>query len=280
MNCTSAVRLSRSAASKSAERAGRRYGELLLKALFGYLHENGYAFAFLTVYEHHEGLIILLEDFGFERREPNKGSTGERFYVKTLRPTEEDLAELSPLKLHTKFGPPALKLDDVYLVPIKPVYHRLLFPDAEQPDQPEQLAFDLGTVPAPTPTPFGNALRKAYLSHTKSRQLQPGSTILFYRSQDRQAVTAVGVVEQTLGSRDASEVAAFVGQRSVYSLEEIEAMCDHDEVLAILFRQDRLLETPISLEEMIAENLAKQHPQSVQSTLEEVRPWLLARIGG
>lgn len=102
----------------SGERAGRRYGELLLKMLFNYLDENGYEHAFLTVYDHHEGLIGLLEDFGFERRLPDKAATNEGYYVKPLRATDEERAEMPPLDFHVRFGPPAVYPDDVHLVPI------------------------------------------------------------------------------------------------------------------------------------------------------------------
>jgi ribosomal protein S18 acetylase RimI-like enzyme len=264
----------------SESRAGRRYGELLLKTIFRYLVENGYEYAFLTVFERHAGLITMLEDFGFVRREPDKAG-GERFYVKALHPTPAQREEMSPLDFHVRFGPPAVKLvdDDVFLVPIQPQYHRLLFPDAEQRDTPQQLELDLG-VPAHEPRPFGNALRKAYLCHTPSRQLDPGSALLFYRSWDKQAVTCVGVVEETRVSRDATEVTEFVGQRTVYSLQEIEEMCQHGEVVAIRFRQDRLLSEPIGRDEMVAEGVAKGAPRTVQRVPSEVNPWLIDRIGG
>lgn len=57
-------------------------------------------------------------------------------------------------------------------------------------------------------------------------------------------------------------------------------MCDHDEVLAIRFRQDRLLDTPISRGEMVDNGLARQHPQSIQAVPQEANPWLIGRIGG
>jgi GNAT superfamily N-acetyltransferase len=263
----------------SEERAGRRYGELLLKSIFAFLHENGYGFAYLSVFAKHEGLIALLEDFGFARHGPDALS-GERYYVKTLQPTPNDRAAMAPLPFHIRYGPPAIKLDHAYLVPILPTYHRLLFPDAEGPAGPQQLELDLAGVPATGPRPFGNALRKAYLCHTPSRQLTPGAAILFYRSQDVMAITSVGVVEQTLESSDATEVAEFVGQRSVYSLEEIAQLCREGEVVAIRFRQDRLLATPIGRAEMVSNGVAKQHPQSVQAVPPEVYPWLVGRIGG
>lgn len=181
------------------ERQGRRYRELLLKTLFLYLFENGYDHAFVTVFERHAGLISLLEDFGFRRRDPDT-ALGELVYVKALRPTSEQRQAMTSLDYHIEFGPPAVKLveGEVFLVPIQRHYHTMLFADAEPQSEPElQLQLELGLPPI-EPKPFGNALRKAYLSNSPSRRLVPGATLLFYRSGDQRGVTCVGVVEDTL----------------------------------------------------------------------------------
>jgi len=263
------------------ERQGRRYGELLLKTLFLYLFENRYHYAFVTVFERHAELIALLEDFGFRRHEPDTG-LGERVYVKALHASATERDAIGPLEYHVRFGPPALKLveDRVFLVPIQPRYHKLLFPDAEPPPEPEaQLRLPLDLVPL-EPRPFGNALRKAYLSNSPSRQLVPGATLLFYRSGDHQGVTCIGVVEQTLVSRDPVGVAAFVGQRTVYSLGDITGLCGRGEVVAVLFRQDRLLPTPLASDELVFKGVARRAPQSISRVPPEVIPWLSHRIGG
>ncbi len=263
------------------ERQGRRYGELLLKTLFLYLFENGYDYTFVTVFERHAGLMSLLEDFGFHRHDPDT-SLGERVYVKALRPTSEQRQAMASLHYHIEFGPPAVKLVEgqVFLVPIQPHYHTMLFPDAEPQSEPElQLQLELGLPPL-APKPFGNALRKAYLSNSPSRQLVPGATLLFYRSGDQRAVTCVGVVEDTLVSCDAAQVVSFAGQRTVYSLEDITNMCSHREVVTVLFRQDRLLPTPIPIEELMFEGVVRRPPQSITRVPPEVIPWLGPRIGG
>jgi ribosomal protein S18 acetylase RimI-like enzyme len=265
----------------SEERQGRRYGELLLKTLFLFLFEKGYAYAFVTVFERHSGLIALLEDFGF-RRHPRDSALGERIYVKALRGTPEERATMNALAYHSTFGPPAVKLVEggVFLVPILPRYHNLLFPDAEGQQEPEaQLELELGLPPRDAPEPYGNALRKAYLCHSPNRRLRPGSTLLFYRSRDAKAVTCVGVVEDTLVSTTSEDVVAFVGQRTVYSARDIQGMCKRGPVLAVLFRQDRLLPTPIPREELVSEGVVTQAPQSISRVPLEVIPWLEGRIG-
>jgi ribosomal protein S18 acetylase RimI-like enzyme len=263
----------------SQERQGRRYGELLLKTLFQYLAENGYDFAFLTVFDRHAGLISLLEDFGFDRHTPDT-PLGERVYVKALRPSAQQRDQMTALEFHIRFGPPALKLvaEQAFVVPIQPHFHALLFPDAQR-DSAQQLELDLG-ISSTSPRPFGNAIRKAYLSNSPSRQLRAGATILFYRSRAEQAVTSIGVVEDTLVSQDASYLLSFAGQRTVYSFQEIESLCSHGEVVAMLFRQDRLLPTPIPRDELVSQGVVRRAPQSIARVPPEVIPWLTARLGG
>ena len=252
----------------SEEHRGRRYGELLLKTAFNELHANRYNYVWLTVFERHAALITMLEDFGFERRQ-DETPLGELVMVKHLTPT--DGATRDHFAYHSHFGPPAVdpSLDGgVYVIPIQPRYHGRLFPD-----HPREQARLL-----PDDDPFGNALRKAYLSRSLIAPLPRGATILFYRSDDWQAITAVGVVEQSMRSGDPSDVAAFAGQRTVYSYEEIETMA-HRAVLAILFRQDRLLDPPWPLDDLRAAGVLNAAPQSItQVHSEEGIQWLTSRL--
>ena len=154
------------------------------------------------------------------------------------------------------------------MIPIQPRYHGRLFPG--HPHEQARLL--------PDDDPFGNALRKAYLSRSPIAPLPRGATILFYRSDDWQAITAVGVVEQSMRSGDPSAVAAFAGQRTVYSYREIETMT-HPAALAILFRQDRLLDSPWPLNGLRAAGVLNAPPQSItQVHSEDGIEWLTSRL--
>ena len=252
----------------SEEHRGRRYGELLLKAAFSELHANRYDHAWLTVFDRHTQLITMLEDFGFERH-PERTGIGELVMVKRLRPG--DGATHDPFAYHRRFGPPAVDIpssNGVYVIPIQPRYHSRLFPD--HPREPARLL--------PDDDPFGNALRKAYLSRSAIEPLPSGATILFYRSDDWRAVSAVGVVEQSRRSGDPSEVAAFAGQRTVYSYEEIEMMT-RPSALAVLFRQDRLVDGPWPFDVLYDAGVLNAPPQSItQLRSEEGIAWLTSRL--
>ncbi|MXW23979.1 MAG: GNAT family N-acetyltransferase [Chloroflexi bacterium] len=253
----------------SEEHRGRRYGELLFKALFNELHVNRYDHVWLTVFDRHAQLIAMAEDFGFERL-PARTELGELVMVKRLTPTDETLRD--PLDYHRRFGPPAvhpsLPRSGVYVIPIQPRYHGRLFPD--HPGEPPRFL--------PDNDPFGNALRKAYLSQSVIAPLPPGATILFYRSDDWQAISAVGVVEESMRSADPSQIAALAGQRTVYSYDEIVAMA-RSTAIAILFRQDRLLDQPWSRGDLMAAGVLNAAPQSItQVRSEDGIAWLTNRL--
>ena len=104
-----------------------------------------------------------------------------------------------------------------------------------------------------------------------------GSTLLFYRSGDAHAITCVGVLEAAARSGDAAELAALVGKRTVYSLEQIEVLA-RKPTLALLFRQDRLLARPIALADAEASQLLSGPPQSISAVRGEGFEWLARRI--
>lgn len=246
---------------------GHRYGELLLKTVFAYLQENAYEGAFIEVYPKHEELIELLKDFGFE--EVGTKATEEVILAKGLVPPQE--THLDPLAFNVRYGPHQVSVGDAagaFIVPIQPQYHRLLFPEAEVVQQLPLFQ---------SSHPFGNSLRKAYLCGSRITTLKPGSLLLFYRSQDLQAVTAVGVAEGLLRSTSADEIARFVGRRTVYAYEDIQKMAAHP-VLAVLFRQARLLRAPWPLSLVKRSGLVQGAPQSIAKIPKEAEVWLTQQL--
>jgi hypothetical protein len=177
---------------------------------------------------------------------------------------------LSALDFHVSYGPPALRPEpsQTFIVPIQPVFYEGLFPDS--PD------LQMGLF---APRPYGNALRKAYLSHAGTRLPAPGATLLFYRSGNPQAVAAVGVLEAVKVSSDPDEILAFVGSRTVYPAAEVINMTTRGDVVAYLFRQDRFLEPPLRLAELIAKGLITAPPQSTLTVSAGGFQWLAGRLG-
>lgn len=246
---------------------GLRYGELLLKTLFAYINENSYTTAFVEVFPKHEYLLRLFEDFGFRRTESK--SNGEIVMIKAFRP-EPDAPALGALEFNITYGPFALTMTgaQVFVVPIQPRFHQLLFPESEQQ---LQLKTELH--------PFSNSIRKAYLCHAVLRKIKPGDLLLFYCSQVTQAVTAIGVVEETLTSRKAAEIARYVGKRTVYPYVEIERMAAKP-VLAILFRLSRFVPGAWPLDLLVRAGIVRSAPQSiVRVRNSEAHSWIANQLG-
>ena len=79
-------------------------------------------------------------------------------------------------------------------------------------------------------------------------------------------------------SDDATEIAEFAGQRTVYSYSEIEELA-RQEVLTILFRQDRLLDTPWPLDDLIGARILNAAPQSItQIHDKEAIEWIIRQL--
>jgi predicted nucleic acid-binding protein/L-amino acid N-acyltransferase YncA len=246
---------------------GAKFGELLLKTVFDYAWQNKYDWLFVTVFEKHAGLQQLLTDFGF-RSLDCRTNLGELIYAKPFAPQlSEDNTDA--LGFNIRYGPYTILQNatvPIFIVPIMPKYHALLFPEAER-----QL------VLSPGEHPFGNSIRKAYLCNSNIRTVTPGSLLLFYRSGDAQHVDVLGVVEGTLVSRDPVSVLSQVSKRTVYSLHDIEKLCESD-VLAILFRQSRILSAPIQLEEMLKAGVLAAHPQTITTIQQQHRAWIFNRL--
>jgi L-amino acid N-acyltransferase YncA len=246
---------------------GYRFGELLLKTLFDYAYANNFDHLYVEIFPKYADAISLFEDFGFEALD-EKTSKGELVLAKPMKFSHDDYESHGPLEFNIRFGPRHIKLygATAFVVPIVPEYHRLLFPEFE-----EQQSLMQGQ------DPFGNSIRKAYLCYAPIRGIKSGDALLFYRSQDEQRITCIGVAEKTLVSSHPNEIARFVGKRTVYSYAAIEKMTNKP-VLAILFRLARVLDDRLPLDSLINHAILTAAPQSIATVKEEGIAWLRERL--
>jgi predicted RNA-binding protein with PUA-like domain/L-amino acid N-acyltransferase YncA len=245
----------------ASEAEGAKRGELVLKAVFQYANEHDADFIYVTVFEHHVGLVALFESFGFTAIDQHS-ELGELVMVKQCRPPAH-VSDCTPLDYNRLYGPGAAIVGRAFVIPIQPHWHDVLFPEARFQGRL------LGEEPS------GNAMLKAYLCRSSIRRLSPGDLVLFYRSRDQKAATVIGVVEETLPSDDPDKVRRFVSTRTVYTDRDIAAMCDEGEVLAILFRQDRALDFTWPLALLKEHRVLSAAPQSIQQiSNEEGLEWL------
>lgn len=209
---------------------GRKLGERLLFSAFKYTAGNGIPYIYLHTYgKEHEMLVSLCQDYGFAFAGKYQGR--DDVFIKIMSPPSSMPTPLDPLTYAVQFYPHFMDSDRVskFIVPIKPQYHNDLFADTSDnarglfAHDPKQYG------------PQGNTIKKAYICHANTTQIQPGDLLLFYRTHDRKSVECIGVVEQTYRSRQIDKVLPMVSKRTVYSKADIEEWLKR-KTLVILFR--------------------------------------------
>lgn len=208
--------------------AGYRVGELLLSIALSYCSRNGIAETYVTVFPKYGELVDLLTEFGF--KDAGESKRGERVMLKHLRPPV-DAPPLPPLEHLYRFFPDFLDGPGVrkFLVPVRPAYHKLLFPDLGKPGHQTTLYGIFGGAHA-----AGNAIRKAYICGRANAKLRVGDILLFYRSTDWRTPTHRGIVERSAVCSTVDDVLDLVGNRTVLPLTALGEMT-RSRAFAILF---------------------------------------------
>jgi hypothetical protein len=241
---------------------GNKIGELLLKISIDLTIQNDCDEIFLTHFtEANDRLVELISEYGFVKAGVN--SRGEDIYLKKLVPESQDIIGLPPAEIFKKYYPSfydgvAVKK---WIVPIYPEFHTRLFTDYRHRQ----------TMLLEHANEFiveGNAIKKAYLSHSRIRQLKPGDILLFYRSKDDQSITSLGVIEEVkVGMKEIDEIIRFVGKRTVYTRDEIETT--PKPLTVILFRHHFHLKNPLKLTTLLASGIFNGPPQSIMQISDE-----------
>lgn len=234
---------------------GQKIGELLLKTAFHFATQNRVEQIFThTDAVKHPRLVDLLEDFGFQSVGPYRDDT---VFVKAHPVIQPDV-ESDPVGYlrhyypHHQSGPHIRK----FVVPIVPGYHQVLFPDYHREGDHRPLVDMTGGNTA------GNAIKLAYLCHSKTTKVRPGDLIVFYRSHDHMEATSLGVVEQLEMTNDPETIIELVKRRTVYSLAEIEAMALKP-TKVILFRIVKHFPRPARLSDLLGQGVLNAQPQSI-----------------
>ncbi len=252
---------------KVAEDAqGVRRGELLLKSVVEVARERGLTQLYLEVMPHREELVEWLPRFGFEAVSADDTNL---VFVKRLSPAVA-AEPREPLQHAIAYGPGSLRVRRAHVVPIQDRWHSRLLPEAS--DQGDLLA---GSEAC------GNAICKAYVCRSSTRKLAPGDCLLFLRTgAGPSQVTAIGVVEDTRVTEDLGELVGAVGARTVYSRDELAAICRAGPTLAVLFRLDRRVSPPWSLTDLLNAGVLRGAPQSITELTAEGVAWLDSQLAG
>jgi GNAT superfamily N-acetyltransferase len=239
---------------------GKKIGELFLKMAFRYATANRLEYIFIHGdSEQHRFLFDLLEDFGFYQIGTHPGSNGrDAVYLKD-HPVLPPVVDLPPFNYMRRYFPHFKSDSSVskFVVPIRPAYHDILFPDYEQPGTFQMQLFK------PSNT-AGNAIKLAYLCHSPIKKIAAGDIVLFYRSSDLQAITSVGVVEEYKALSDAAEIAQLVSRRTVYSMTEIQQLALKP-TKVMLFRLINHFHRPVLHDWLVVNGLINGNIQSITS---------------
>jgi predicted nuclease of predicted toxin-antitoxin system len=228
---------------------GRRIGELFLKKAFTYASTNKLNHIYLTALPEKSHLLDLCSKYGFQPF----GRKGEEIVLVKNHPELPPTDSLDPLDYHVRYSP-HFRVEEnhpIYLIPIQPKFHQLLFPETQQQQ-------DLFTDPV-----IGNALTLAYLCHAQIGCLASGGVALFYRSVDLKAITTIGIVESSITSSKIEKIMEAVSKRTVYKEAEIRTMCEKD-TKVILFRLSTHLEKPIPFAWLKENKIVNGPIQSIQ----------------
>lgn len=210
---------------------GRRLGERLLFSAFKYAVEHNIPYVYLHTYgKEHEMLVSLCQDYGFELAGKHENQRDD-VYIKEMSAPTLMPDGISNLTYAVTYYPHYLDAAAIgkFIVPIKPEYHNDLFADTSD------VASSLFAHDPSQYSPQSNTIKKAYICHANTSQIQSGDLLFFYRTHDRKNIECMGVVEQTYRGHDIDTVLPLVSKRTVYSRKEVEEWLKKD-TLVILFR--------------------------------------------
>lgn len=164
---------------------------------------------YVTIYPKHEGLIRILQRYGFNE----EGKKGEELVlVKNMKTITGDILKDYPLLTTTD--------KRKFLLSIYPMYHTKMFPDSilrNEERQKYELVKDVS---------YTNSIHKIYLCFMPDTvQLQRGDIVTIYRTKDdkgparyRSVITSVCQIEEVKTNKDFANVKDFLEYTNYYSI--------------------------------------------------------------
>lgn len=264
-------RLKISTLKVAEDRRGSKTGELLISIAIQEAVNHEIEEIYLTHYiQEQDYLVQLVAKYGFVKK--SETDDGESIFIKRVTPGPTD--DPDPQEAQVRFYPSFYDGNDVnkFLVPVKPLYHSRLF-TSYAARQPKLREFS-GQFYSE-----GNAIKKAYLSHSNTRQLDPQDILLFYRTNDHKSITSLGVVEQVdYDVSDAGRISDIVGRRSVFKQHELAEYAEKPTTV-ILFTWHFDLQNPIHYQQLLDEEVVTGPIQSIQQ-IEQKEYKYIRRAGG
>ena len=239
---------------------GRKLGELFLKVAIRHAIENNLNEIYLTHYtKPNDQLVNLMEEYGFIKLA--RKINGEDVYFKIFDKAipKEEIENITPVDLNKKYYPAFYDGQRVrkHIIPIRPLYHDRLF--IEYRRRIPSIFEGAGEL-----ITEGNTIKKAYICHTKSKKLNSGDILFFYRSIDRKELTSICTAENVFQNvKKYEDVIKLVGNRTVYSKDDLLEILGQGPATIIIFLLHFDLKQYISLHNLQRAGIVRRAPQSV-----------------
>lgn len=233
---------------------GKRIGETFIKIIISKAIEENISEIYVTVFPNQNFLIDLFKEYGFKKYTYKNSKNGQG-------QNQKELVLVRSLKAKDFY--PFIKIvkQNIFVLPIIPKYHKLLFPEAEK-----ELQIDLRDYSALNTS--SNAIKKAFISNAKMKKIKTGDILLFYASHDKMAITTLGVVDAVFTNfKTKEEIYQLVRKRTAYTREELENISRKDS-LVILLKHYITFEKPIDLDYLQEKGIIKgniQRPRSIEN---------------
>ena len=211
---------------------GKKIGECFIKIMVNEAIQKNVDEIYVTTFEKQESLIYLLKQYGFKLF-THKNTT------KSDDTIEREAIYVKNIKDKSQYPFVQLKDQGIFVFPVIPKYHKLLFEDAEE-------SYQISIDDTQGKNTSANAIKKAFISNAKIKKIKPGDIVLFYASHNRKAITVLGIVETTWNDFESQEeIFNIVRKRTAYDEEELKLVTDLDS-LVIMFKHYITFKNPIT----------------------------------
>lgn len=188
---------------------GTRLGERFIKIIMDNAVNENVDICYVTIYPKYNGLIRLVEEFGFEEYGiKGKEPYSEKVFVKNMRVKRADLNKQFPIV--------DLCVGKNYLLSIYPQYHSVMFPDSILTTENENIITDIS---------YTNSIHKIYVCSMDVDVLKYGDKVVIYRTAEQgksaeysSVVTSICVVEEVRNQSEFESFDEFYDYASQYSV--------------------------------------------------------------
>ncbi|WP_242164968.1 N-acetyltransferase [Lysobacter sp. M15] len=228
---------------------GTKLGERFIKKIFDHAIYEDVEEIYVTVFEQHEGLIRLLNRYGFQQAALKPTINGvEQVLIKYIFAPYKDVLTSYPLV--------AINGSKSYLLSIQPQWHTRLLPDSILNNEGQDIVQDVSHT---------NSIHKVYLASMRGMDvLQPRDVLLIYRTTDNQGparyrsvATSLCVVEEyrSIHSfRSEDEFLIYCSPYSVFDEAELREFWRHKRYVHVVrFAYNIALKRRITRAELIDE---------------------------